>query len=343
MAAMQHRFIRCLCQLTVIGLAVHWIYPVGLVAQRAPEAAARSHPEFVVPAWAFPSPVAALPTVFDSVTAIRVAASDRMFTDAQIHDLFNVADWYPKIHPAMPAVIARGRKPAVFACAYCHLPTGAGRPENAMLAGLPAAYIEQQVADLKRGVRRSAWREPYRPNTSMIAVAESATTAEVAEAARYFSRLRRVSRTRVVERTVIPHLESELGLFFADSGAGTEVLGKRLVMVPVDAERHERRDPTVNYIAYVPPGSLVRGRKIATSGVRAGAKSCISCHGPALRGVGVVPPIAGQSPSYILRQLFAFKAGARASPTGALMREVTASLELDDMIAVAAYAGSRKP
>jgi cytochrome c553 len=231
----------------------------------------------------------------------------------------------------------------VFGCAYCHLPTGSGRPENAMLAGLPAAYIERQLADLKTGVRRSAWGEPYRPNSSMRTVAESASTAEVAQAARYFSRLRRVARTRVVERTVVPRLESELGLFFADSAGGTEPLGRRLVLVPTDAERHERRDPTVDYIAYVPPGSLVRGRKIAMSGVRAGAKSCISCHGLGLRGVGVVPPIAGQSPSYILRQLFAFKTGARASPTGALMREVTASLELDDMIAVAAYAGSRKP
>jgi cytochrome c553 len=141
--------------------------------------------------------VAPLPTVFDSITAIRVATSDRMFTDAQIHDLFNVADWYPEMHPAMPAVIARGRKPAVYGCAYCHLPTGSGRPENAMLAGLPAAYIEQQVADLKMGVRRSAWREPYRPNTSMRTVAESATTAEVAEAARYFSGLRAASSARL--------------------------------------------------------------------------------------------------------------------------------------------------
>ena len=36
----------------------------------------------------------------------------------------------------MPTIVAAGRKPAVFACAYCHQPNGVGRPENANLTGL---------------------------------------------------------------------------------------------------------------------------------------------------------------------------------------------------------------
>jgi cytochrome c553 len=56
-----------------------------------------------------------------------------------------------------------------------------------------------------------------------------------------------------------------------------------------------------------------------------------------------VPPLAGRSPSYLLRQLIAFRTGARATPASAPMQAVAASLNLDDMIAAAAYAGSRAP
>ena len=67
-------------------------------------------------------------------------------TRTQALDSFNVPDWHPEEHPAMPDVVEHGRKPSVRGCGYCHLPNGLGRPENASLAGLPAAYIEQQVA-----------------------------------------------------------------------------------------------------------------------------------------------------------------------------------------------------
>jgi len=72
----------------------------------------------------------------------------------------------------MPEVVARGRKPQVHACGYCHLPDGQGRPENAPLAGLPAAYIEAQVAAFRSGARRSDWHGPNRPTDLMLATAE---------------------------------------------------------------------------------------------------------------------------------------------------------------------------
>ncbi len=83
------------------------------------------------------------------------------------------------------------------------------------------------------------------------------------------------------------------------------------------------------------------GRKIAAG---AGpAPACATCHGIDLRGVGLVPPIAGRSPTYILRQLLAFRTGARATPAGAAMTPAVADLGLDDMVAVAAYVASRGP
>ena len=49
-------------------------------------------------------------------------------------------------------------------------------------------------------------------------------------------------------------------------------------------------------------------------------------------------PLAGRSPSYLLRQLLAFKAGTRASDRGRGDAPVVEKLSLGDLIAVAAYA-----
>jgi cytochrome c553 len=264
------------------------------------------------------------------------------YTEQRVRDRFNVADWYPESHPAMPDVIARGRRPTVWACAYCHLPDGAGRPENSALAGLPAKYITQQVAAFRSGARGTPWHTPNKPADFMRSVADSATPSEVATAARYFSTLRLRRRAQVVEAERIPRVRPGVGLYFLAPGGGDEPLGQRLIEVATDAERHELRDARAEYVAYVPPGSIARGKTLATRGVP-GVQACMSCHGQRLRGVGLVPPLAGRSPSYMLRQLLGFAAGARSSPEAAPMRAIAAALRLDDMIAAAAYAGSLAP
>ena len=102
--------------------------------------------------WAYPlnPPPAgrgAPPAAQPDQTPRHVPGSRAEFTQAQLRDLFNVPDWHPGNHPPMPEVVARGRQPDVRACGFCHLPNGQGRPENSSLAGLPSAYIEQQMAD----------------------------------------------------------------------------------------------------------------------------------------------------------------------------------------------------
>jgi cytochrome c553 len=92
----------------------------------------------------------------------------------------------------------------------------------------------------------------------------------------------------------------------------------------------------------VPPGSLDRGKAIARSGGGV-TLACASCHGEGLRGVGLVPPLAGRSPTYLLRQLVAFRTGARAGPGGQPMQPVVAPLGIRQMIDVAAYAASLPP
>src|SRR5688572_25157109 len=175
---MRSRGIGCLVACIVAWSAV----PRG---QQAPSA----EPATPLP-WAYPlNPPAAgrgaAPPQPDPAPR-KVPGSSVEFTQAQLRDLFNVPDWRPDNHPAMPDIVSHGRRPDVRACGYCHLPNGQGRPENASLAGLPAAYIEQQMADYRAGRRKSS--EPRMgPPALMLTIGKAATAEESAVAAAYFS------------------------------------------------------------------------------------------------------------------------------------------------------------
>src|SRR4051812_6882067 len=85
--------------------------------------------------WAYP--VTPRPEPLDNLALKQVPGSTRAYTQAQIDDPFNPPDWFPDDHPPQPPIVAQGNKPAVRACAQCHLPSGDGHPESASLAGLP--------------------------------------------------------------------------------------------------------------------------------------------------------------------------------------------------------------
>jgi cytochrome c553 len=239
--------------------------------------------------------------------------------------------------------VAHGRAPDVYACGFCHSAGGQGRPENASLAGLPARYIIQQVTDFRSGARHSAWRGPYRPPDLMIHLSEHVTSDEVAQAAHYFSQQQLKSHVVVVERARVPRSHVVGWVYAAIPGAGDEPLGERLLEFAPDITRHEHRDDDMRYVAYVPVGSISRGQSMATTGANGLTVACISCHGDKLQGVGLVPRIAGRSPTYLLRQLLAFQTGARAGATGLPMLPVVANLEISNMIDVVAYAASLQP
>jgi cytochrome c553 len=294
-----------------------------------------------VPLWVFPgNPTDS--TVADSTKLHRVPSSAKRFRLPQTVDRFAPPDWHPSGHPPMPDIVAHGRKPNLFACSYCHLPNGMGRPENATLAGLPESYIIAQLEAFRSSARRNP-SSGWVPGNSMHAVAMNATDADVAVAARYFSGLRFTPRARVIEAARIPQVRQAGFVYARVKGAGTDSIGSRIVEGPPDFERHELRDDGMTYIAYVPPGSIERGRSIATTGTNGLATACVTCHGPKLAGTGLVPPIAGRYPTYIVRQLVAFKTGARSTPAAQPMQAVVAPMSVGDMIAVAAYAGSLVP
>jgi len=292
------------------------------------------------PAWAYPVNPPGLTVSADDGSRLHVPDSDAAFTLTQIRDLNFCPDWHPGDHPPMPEIVARGRKPAVLACGSCHRADGSGGPENARLAGLPAAYIAQQVADFKSGARKTS--VPGRNPERMVEIAQAITPEEINAAADYFSALTPRSAIRVVEAVNAPKTRVVDWHLALASTSGEEPLGRRIIEVPENLEQFERRDGRSRWIAYVPPGSVQRGQQLVTSG---GDKTvpCGICHGPHLQGLGPIPGIAGRSPSYIIRQLYDFRAGVRAGTGSALMKPVVEKLSMDEMISLAAYAASLNP
>jgi len=263
------------------------------------------------------------------------------FTRTEAYFDFGPADWYPNDHPAMPEVVARGKQAAgIRACALCHFPNGQGKMENGGVAGLPAAYILQQLKAFKSGARRSA--DPRKANTNEMAqIARLLTDEEAMAAANYFASMKWRPWVKVVEAETAPAVRSTTnGLFLPIAGADPIRIGDRIIEVPENPERTDvMRDPRSGFIAYVPVGSIARGEALAMAG-RGRTKPCGLCHGPDLKGLGNVPGVAGRSASYIMRQLWDMRQGTRKSP---VMAPQVADLNLDDMIRLAAYAASRTP
>lgn len=292
-----------------------------------------------LPIWAYPVTDKKFPAP-DPAQVGHLPGTKVTFTRAGVNDRFNAPDWYPASHPKMPDVVAHGRKPGVFACGYCHLPNGQGRPENASLAGQPAAYIVQQVADMRSGARKSSSDKMGSIN-AMMAVAKASNDGEVQIAAEYFSKLKYQKWIRVVEADRVPKtMVGDRNMMNVLPGP-KEAIGKRILEVPVNLERTEWRDSKSGFIAYVPKGSIARGKKLVESG--AGAFPCAACHGPDYKGNGAVPALAGRSPAQIVRQLYDFKAGTRNGPNAAMMKPEVANMTDDMRLDIAAYLASLNP
>lgn len=300
------------------------------------------------PAWAYvvspPAPPGDpnAPKPVPDETPKRVPNSNVALTLAQIRDLYNPPDWHPDDHPPMPEVVGHGRKPGVFACAYCHLPNGQGRPENAGIAGLPAAYIVQQMADFKSGARKSAVPKMV-PVMMMVNVAANTHHDDIVVAADYFASLRFQPWIKVVESDTAPKTRVGGAMLVALEDGSKEPLGARIIEVPENLAATELRDSKSGFIAYVPKGSIKKGEALALTGNKGKVTACVACHGADLQGLGPVPPLAGRSPSYLVRQLYDLRSGARAGAWSPLMKSIVSAMSDDDILNVAAYAASRAP
>jgi cytochrome c553 len=285
--------------------------------------------------WAFPIRDKVPPVIDERNGAQHVPGSTKSYTQDQIDDIANPPDWFPDEHAPMPKVVAHGAEGGVLGCASCHLASGLGHPESANLAGVSAAYILRQLSDFKAQARMGE---------AMNDMAKNLSDEDARQASEWFAALKPKVWQPVIETDRVPKTFINIHLMRMPlPGAGDEPIGNRIIELPQDIPRAESRDPHSGFIAYVPKGSLAKGKEFVTTGGNGKTIQCAICHGPALGGLAEVPAIAGHSPLYLFRQLYYFKDGSRHGVMGALMKGVVAQMSQDDMLAIAAYVGSLPP
>lgn len=315
------------------------ILTAGLAAALFPllHAVAQSPEPWKLPniPWAFPVRDTVQPVLDERKGPIHVAGSSKTYTQDEIDNIGNPPDWFPEEHAPMPRVVAHGAPGGVLGCASCHLASGLGHPESANLAGVPAAYIIRQLADFKVGNRMGE---------AMNDMARNLTDEDAMQAAEWFAALKPKVWQSVVEADRVPKTFVNVHLMRMPlPGGGDEPIGQRIIVLPQDVAGAESRDPHSGFIAYVPKGSLEKGKEFVNTGGGGKTIQCVICHGPSLNGLGEVPPIAGHDPMYLFRQLYYFKDGSRHGSMSALMKGVVAKMTQEDMIAIAAYVASLPP
>lgn len=287
-------------------------------------AVAVAAPADAPPDWLYPRPAGSREVPPAAEAVVTLPGSGVSLRGLDLRTAERAVDWFPDPADPLPAVIRQSSRPGDHACGFCHLPRGGGRVENASLAGLGVDYIIAQTEAFRSGARRPA-SPGWLPGEAMRTAIAHASGPEIAEAARWFSRQPFTGRVRVVESATLPAARLQGYTWVPAAGQPVPIAG-RLIEMPDDVEAFEKRDPRVRYTAFVPPGSLARGETLAAE------KGCIECHSGALAGWG-----PGRSPSYILRQLLAFRTGTRATAEAAAMQTVVADMSMDDMVAVAAW------
>ena len=291
------------------------------------------------PPWAYPVNPPGFQRTPDDGSIRRVPNSTAGYTLTQVRDLFAAPDWHPADYPPMPGVVGAGRKPDVMACGVCHRADGPGGPENSSLFGLPANYIVQQTLDFKNGLRNGS--APRIANDLMIKIAKAVTDEELKVAAAYFASIKPRANIVIIETDTVPKTQVRDLFLAALPGDEKEPIGQRIIEIPENVENFVSRDSRARFIAHVPPGSIAKGRQLATTGDP--SAQCTVCHGADLRGNKAVPTIAGRSPTYLFRQLYDFKTGARKEALSDTMKPAVEKLSVTDMIALSAYAASLVP
>lgn len=289
----------------------------------------------VRPEWAFVVPDKDQPPSSEGSGPQHIPGSDGAYTFAQIEDLRHPPDWFPNDHGPLPAVVS-GEGISVRACGSCHLMSGEGHPESASLAGMPLEYLERQMADFRSGARN---------NAGMSGIASSISEADAQAAAQYFAGLKPGSWVSVVESETLPksYVTNPGRMRLPRPEGGMEPLGNRIIELPEDAHRAMSRDPHSGFVAYVPPGSVAKGKELVGTGGKGKTIACTICHGDALRGIGAVPRLAGLHPLYVARQLSMFQTDAYTGNSSALMKRVVSNLDEQDILEIAAYLASLKP
>lgn len=282
------------------------------------------------PSWSTPARGEALGEKVDETKSFSLPGSLKKYTQAEIDNKFEAPDWMGSEHTVMPNIVKFGKKPKVWACASCHLATGAGHPESSTLAGLTADYIVQQLNNFSDGSRLDY-------SGHMNRMAPLMTQKERRDAANWFASLKPNTFIDVIETESVPvTYVDDTRMRLVLEGSGLEPINARIIEVPENLEMIKLRAPGGRFISYVPRGAILRGKQIVTSGDGKVAP-CTVCHGADLKGTSIAPSLAGNFAIYTVRQLHAFKSGVRVSVE---MAPMAAGLNDNDIVDVAAYLAS---
>jgi len=287
-----------------------------------------------LPEWAFNIPDKVQPPEPKVPAVVRATGAAKEMEATAVAGNANPPDWFPDEHAAPPRSV---KGPMPNACGSCHLMSGQGHPESADIAGMPAAYIIRQMTYFKSGARKEEAR--------MGPIARAVADDDVRQAAEYFASVTPIPFVKVIETATPPktYVSADARHRRIMPDGGTEPIGRRIIQVPDDPMRTTIRDPHSGFTAYVPPGSIAKGKALVETGGSGKTIQCAICHGDRLTGLGEVPRLAGLQPVYIARQLITMQNGASAGANAALMKKPVAKLSEDDIIAISAYLGSLPP
>ena len=271
-----------------------------------------------LPAWVTPSTDDGLPE--EVANAVRDA-------DQAARDVA-----YPLVPESAPLVVREGQQ-GDGVCMGCHTTTGLGGPQSAPLAGLPPAYFVRQIVNFRTGARGDA----YRPNMGNFA--EQMTIEQIIDTAEYYASLPVETWVEVVETETVPRtFVGPRDITAIHPDGGEEPLGERIVEISKTADApYKNGEPA--FTAYVPVGSVARGRDLASRGLGR-TVACHLCHGADLNGNGDVPGIAGRSPVHNARQLMEYRNGMRGGDSVEPMLAVVRDLTDAEIIAISAYVAS---
>src|SRR5258707_5910214 len=106
------------------------------------------------PEWAFPVTEKELPAPRIPGDKPRTVGSLTV-TRAGADEFYNIPNWRPDMHPAMPKIVQFGNKDTqVRGFGSCHLRTVTVHDESAYDARLPTRYFIQQMTAYKNGNRK---------------------------------------------------------------------------------------------------------------------------------------------------------------------------------------------
>jgi len=132
----------------------------------------------------------------------------------------------------------------------------------------------------------------------------------------------------------------------ADFKAGDQRMDPVMAQQVANLSPQDMADLGAYFATLTPAGGFVSeeklplGERIYRGGIReSGVPACIACHGPNGAGdpLAGVPALSGQRVAYSMKQLKAFRNGARANDRNRTMREASRWLSDEDIHAVSEY------